>query len=450
MTARLGIRSTALAGVLLLTLAAPWAFGARERYYALTLGLALLPAVLLVGASGLRARAAALGSGYSCWLLLGAVLPGLWLLPLGETTTLACSGAWSELTARLPELASYAHTLSLVPETTWWAWLLAAGTFGAGWVVFEAGRHSPRARGFVAAALLALATALALFGLVQRVVDYSPERIYWTFELYEVGTPFGPYVNRNHFAGLMVLLGGVAAGELLRYRKRDAAVGALLSGAVLMLVATALLATTSRGGLLGGVTATAVVLLWTGAWRRRLLWVGLALAAGALVVATMALDTFGELSDRLFTMSGRWRNRFRVQANALELFSLSPWVGIGPGTFAEGFHAFQTIDDGRYFSDAHSDWVQLLAELGVFAILMVVSGVAVVWRLLRRSFGQLGDERGRVIGIVSGLVGLSVHGFFETNLRVPANALTAVVALSLACSAAAARTAREATPTVAD
>src|SRR5690242_18093984 len=52
--------------------------------------------------------------------------------------------------------------------------------------------------------LMYFAFAVAVFGIAQNFT--SDGKLYWVRPLTAGGNPFGPYVNRNHFAGLMELL----------------------------------------------------------------------------------------------------------------------------------------------------------------------------------------------------------------------------------------------------
>src|SRR5690348_11836510 len=58
-------------------------------------------------------------------------------------------------------------------------------------------------RGFVWF-LLALGFAVSLLGILQHFTFNG--KLYWFRELRYGGIPFGPYVNRNHFAGLVELI----------------------------------------------------------------------------------------------------------------------------------------------------------------------------------------------------------------------------------------------------
>src|SRR6185295_4047788 len=81
--------------------------------------------------------------------------------------------------------------------------------------------------------------------------QYDGRTIYWTVVLPDVATPFGPYVNRNHFAGAMELFLGLSAGATLDAWTKRRRVGAALSAVALAATAVALAATTSRGAIVG-------------------------------------------------------------------------------------------------------------------------------------------------------------------------------------------------------
>ncbi len=68
--------------------------------------------------------------------------------------------------------------------------------------------------------LLSLGFAVSLFAILQHFTFNG--KLYWVRELQYGGIPFGPYVNRNHFAGLMELLipPGLAI-QILGAERRD-------------------------------------------------------------------------------------------------------------------------------------------------------------------------------------------------------------------------------------
>ena len=68
--------------------------------------------------------------------------------------------------------------------------------------------------------LILLGFVVSLFGIIQHFTSSS--KIYWYLELPLGGDLFGPYVNRNHFAGFMELLLPVGLGLMVfRGLRRD-------------------------------------------------------------------------------------------------------------------------------------------------------------------------------------------------------------------------------------
>lgn len=234
----------------------------------------------------------------------------------------------------------------------------------------------------------------------------------------------------------MCLVAGVAvgaAGEALTGGRRLAAAAA---AAAALLAVVALLATASRGALLGLTCGTVVAVIGVGRARRGRL---LAIVAAVAVLAGTALAVTGrleELSGRLFKVYGRWQNRFGVQYDAWSVFLQFPLAGTGPGSFEHVYPPFQTVRDVRHFSDAHSDWAQLLMDAGLAGATLAL---LVMRHVGRRLLGAIRDDAGprwAVLGPSAGAVAVCVHGFFDVNLHVPANALLFTATLSLAYAAA--------------
>src|SRR3990172_4541502 len=100
-------------------------------------------------------------------------------------------------------------------------------------------------RGFVWF-LLGLGFVVSVVGILQHFTFNG--KLYWFRELRYGGIPFGPYVNRNHFAGLMELI--IPAGLavlLLRADKRDHLPMVLI---LTLLPLGALFLSASRGGMI--------------------------------------------------------------------------------------------------------------------------------------------------------------------------------------------------------
>src|SRR6267142_2107997 len=87
---------------------------------------------------------------------------------------------------------------------------------------------------------------VCIFGILQHLTFNG--KLYWFREMHYGGIPFGPYVNRNHFAGFAELVLPMAFVPLLlgKVRRERLAIVALLA----IIPLSALLLSASRGGII--------------------------------------------------------------------------------------------------------------------------------------------------------------------------------------------------------
>src|ERR1700730_5557262 len=128
--------------------------------------------------------------------------------------------------------------------------------------------------------LLSLGFAVSLFSILQHFTFNG--KLYWVRELQYGGIPFGPYVNRNHFAGLMELLipPGLAIQILGGERRDQLPLVTLFT----LLPIGALFLSASRGGIISFVAEMAFLAILIVLRRRE----KKVLVAGA-VVLTLAV-----------------------------------------------------------------------------------------------------------------------------------------------------------------
>ena len=155
--------------------------------------------------------------------------------------------------------------------------------------------------GFV---LTALTCGLALFGTLQFFA--SPGAIYGVVKPRWSGWIFGPYVNHNHYAGLMEMLIPVALGYLIAPRPRPqrthGMMVSLLGPLALLIAVASVLLSGSRGGMISlaveAIILAAILPRFLPEARRR----RLALAGITGVAASAALFLWldpGQISRRL-------------------------------------------------------------------------------------------------------------------------------------------------------
>jgi len=284
--------------------------------------------------------------------------------------------------------------------------------------------------------LLSLGFAVALFGIIQHFTFNG--KLYWFRELREGSNPFGPYVNRNHFAGLIELIAPLGLALLLhRGVVRDQLplvalfTGISISGLFLsasrggilsfffQLILLGLVAWASREGQVMVGVATLLLLL-TGAW---IVWLGVG----------PTLERFSGLRPAEITSS----RRVLILQDSWRIFRDHPWIGTGLGTFETVYPRYESFYDGKIVNHAHNDFMEVVVETG---LLGTVCGVCFLVMFFRSAWSKLARERTPILRAVrgGGLVacsGLLLHGLVDFNFRIPSNALLFLLLACLATSA---------------
>ena len=285
--------------------------------------------------------------------------------------------------------------------------------------------------------LTALCFAVSLFGIAQHFT--SDGTIYWFRKLTTGGAVFGPFVNRNHFAGFVELtLPMGLALMFFRGLRRD-----LFPLATLLTIVPvgALILSGSRAGVIGFAFELAVLALLARSRRtssgRQALGVGLVgLAALALVAwlgAGKAIERFSVLRPGEVSI-GR---RVSMVRGGTALFLAYPISGSGLGTLVAVYPKYETAYDGRVVDHVHNDYVELLAEMGVLGGLC---GLAFLWILFRDARSAYETEQGHLsraihAGGVAGIAGLLLHSLVDFNLHIPSNAILFLMLAAVATSA---------------
>jgi hypothetical protein len=209
--------------------------------------------------------------------------------------------------------------------------------------------------------LLSLGFAVSLFAILQHFTFNG--KLYWFRELKYGGIPFGPYVNRNHFAGLMELLipPGLAIPILGAERRDQLPLVTLFN----LLPIGALFLAASRGGIISFVAEVGFLAILITARRRekKVLVAGaFVLALAAVLVSWLgigrALDRFAAY-QKLETSEGR---RVEMVHDSLRIFQDHRVLGTGLGTLQEVFPLYESIYDGLVVNHSHNDYVEELAE----------------------------------------------------------------------------------------
>jgi O-antigen ligase len=302
---------------------------------------------------------------------------------------------------------------------------------------------------WIARTLLVVGPALAVIGIVQRAE--ATGRIYGFWQPYYGGLSFGPFINRNHFAGWMVMAIPVTLGHLwdrvdrhliaVRRGWRDRLLWLLapagnrlilgFTGVMVMMVS--LLLTMSRSGIVAIVVALTVFVAASPrrARRFRIVPIALVLVIAIVSVAWVGVDRIVDRFDQPDTIDvgerlAIWRDTFTVVRRFLLTGSGFNTYAAAMGVFAPRPFAIQ-----RPF-EAHNDYLQLVAEGGLPLTLAVACAVVLFARdAARQGSSTRSMDRGLRVGAVAGLAGIGVQECAEFSLQIPANAVLFAVLCSI-------------------
>lgn len=294
--------------------------------------------------------------------------------------------------------------------------------------------------------LLLIGVMLSLVAIVQRTSTSRLVYGFWT-PFNPATSPMGPFINRNHFAGWMLMavpLGWARLGSLshspgratdLRSRllaitDRDGAKRLLVVFATLTMMLAALL-TGSRSGAIGLTLSLVGFALLTR--RRSGLGAPVGLALVALAAVAFLWTGFSSLAPRLADPEALDLGGRRVAwAQAWRFFSEFWATGFGLSSY--GVVAFR-LEPALRLREAHNDYLQLLAEGGLLVSIPVLFLLGATALQSWRSWfdHELSPTmRWLKAGAFAGLVGIAVQEVFDFSLLMPGNAVLCCVLVALA------------------
>jgi len=272
--------------------------------------------------------------------------------------------------------------------------------------------------------LMTFGFVVALEGILQHLTFNG--KLYWFREMHFGGIPFGPYVNRNHFAGFaeLVIPASLVPLVLGKVRRERWFVVSLLA----VVPIGALFMSASRGGIVSFGVEVGALLIWLVVRRsagRHLLSAAAVLGLAFVMVSWLGVRQALERFSAMQSLEVTQGKRTSMAADSWHIFLDHPWTGTGLGTLQDVFPAYETQYDGRIVNHTHNDYLEALAETGL------AGGLCCAWflgTLLWESLRKLAQERGgfaatvRLSGVVACL-GFLTHSLVDFNLHIPANAL---------------------------
>jgi O-antigen ligase len=272
---------------------------------------------------------------------------------------------------------------------------------------------------FTVWSLTAFGSALALFAIAQDLL--SNGKIYWVRTLTHGGSIFGPYVNHDHYAGLMEMLAPipivVGLTSLTTGGKRALVVfaGIVIAGTIVL--------SQSRAGTASFLAEMALLLGLILARGKSGRVVAVVLGAVCLLVLAFVAWLGTASLWHHFTELQDWM-RLAVARDGLRMFARKPILGWGLGTFATVYPQFRSFYTNLFVNAAHNDYLQVLVETGLIGFAAVAWFILELYRAGLRNADGWNRNWSNALGLSAlvGCTGLLIHSAFDFNLQIPANA----------------------------
>jgi putative inorganic carbon (HCO3(-)) transporter len=328
---------------------------------------------------------------------------------------------------------------------------LSALIVGASRLLSIAGAHG------TARAIAILGVLLALTGIIQQPLFTG--KIYGFWLPQQGGNPFGPFVNRNHFAGWMLMALPVTIGLLcgdisrglrgVRPEWRDRIVWLssaeasrlmLVTGAVAIMTLSLILAMSRSGMAAGALAITGVVLAMLASRRHgqhdgRAKRVAAVAIVSALLVLAIGWVGVGTIVSRFANGNPRdLDGRVHVWQDTIDIARQYPVAGTGLNTYGVSMLFYQRVNPSLTYTQAHNDYLQLASEGGLLLSIPAALCVVVFVRAVRRRFAQETSASTYWIrvGAVIGLVAIALQEIVEFSLQMPGNAFLFAVLCAIA------------------
>ena len=269
---------------------------------------------------------------------------------------------------------------------------------------------------------------LAVFGIIQHTAGNG--KIYWFRELTHGGSLFGPFVNRNHFAGFIGMIIPLSLGVGLMSMSLEKKIMYVFFS---ITMAVALFFSLSRGGIVSffaGIMVFAFVVFGKTYSVRRLVPVFLFI----LILASYLLYIgITPIIDRFSQTDVSNEQRLLAWQGVLSAFKDYPVFGSGLGTFQYIFKIYKPDGLYLYWDHAHNDYLELLLEIGIVGTIIVAIFFFFELKAILKTPWK-GKEIYLNAAFLSSITTVAVHSVVDFNLQIPSNAIAFFLILGMALS----------------
>ena len=323
----------------------------------------------------------------------------------------------------------------LMTQIEFFKWLTLAGLFLflLGWRPLE---ESDQTGKHLLVAVMTAGVLESLYGMFEffsghrHILNVAAETL--------VSSAMGTFVNRNYFAGYLLMVIPLSMGFLFshdvtragRYRGWRHGLSSLdgktlLIGFGVIVMILGLLFSASRMGILSLLLSFTLISLFFRSSRK-----GGRFSRGSILILGLAILWAGWIGldaviSRFFTASEDFKGRWTFWVNTFQIYKDFPIFGSGLGTFFQIFPVYRSFHIMGVVTHAENDFLQLLSEVGALGIApLVILFFFLLWKALSGIRALAGGEPARYIALggLVGILALMFHSLVERNIQVPANA----------------------------
>jgi len=356
-----------------------------------------------------------------------SLYPVFQLIPLPFSIVSTASPEIKEIVTLSPHAIPLSHSISIYPFAT----ETAFSRLLAYLMVFSIAVFGIQNRERLYRMLKVLAVfgfIVAVFGIIQHTAGNG--KIYWFRELTHGGSPFGPFVNRNHFAGFIGMIIPLSLGVGLMTRSLEKKVMYTFFSITMTI---ALFFSLSRGGIVSffsGIMVFIFVVFGKTYSVRRLVPVFLFILILASYILYLGITP---IIDRFLQTDVSNEQRLLAWQGLLSALKDYPIFGSGLGTFQYIFKIYKPDGLYLYWDHAHNDYLELLLEVGIVGIIIIAIFFFFELKALFKTPWEDKETYLRA-AFLSSITTIAVHSVVDFNLQIPSNAITFFLILGMAVS----------------
>jgi O-antigen ligase len=311
--------------------------------------------------------------------------------------------------------------------------------------------------------LIFFGLGLSVFGLVQKFTWNG--KYYWVIEpSVPPSSPFGPFVNHNHFAGYVEMIAPIPLALIIRRVVRGEL--AVLYGFAAAMMSLAVVMSLSRGGAISLVASLMFVVVfgfkstsrdsskagrssnWALAPARigAMLLIFCAVGAGVWWVGADPVIRRVEKAELVMDAPSKdpgketfFQSRGFIWRDTVSMIRDNWTLGIGLGAFHTAYPIYSTRDGTLIVSQAHNDYLQVMADGGILGAIIALWFLFLVARDMARAGRHRNPNMAAMaLGCAGGVFALMVHSLFDFNFQIPSNALLFLILTAVVSQIAAA------------